>query len=399
MGGWQYLKTANQRRAVGKSLAPLDKKLQNVEWGEKIYLKDLFEIKRGKRLTVEKRISGDRPLVTAGYENTGVAEYISNPDQEIFPADTITIDMFANVFYRNYCYSADDNILILFEKIKISSKVKLFIANLISKVLSNKFTYGKQYRMGSFEQTKIKLPSKNGEIDFAFMESFIAELEAERIAELEAYLVASGLKDYTLTKEEQKVLAEFEDEKIQWGEFKVGGNEGLCMVSTVKSFDEGRLSLVNQKQEDCFEFVGRTRSNNGVKGYTQELNIKPNSDGVISVSQIGTVVAQLRKEKWYASQNIFSLTPKEGHEKLISLYGVTAVDVALGGSFSDGYSNYPTLKTLKKLLISLPVQNDQPDYEKMETFISAIQKLVIKDVVQYADRNIAATKQVVRNNT
>jgi hypothetical protein len=31
----------------------------------------------------------------------------------------------------------------------------------------------------------------------------------------------------------------------------------------------------------------------------------------------------------------------------------------------------------------------------METFISAIQKLVIKEVVLYADRKIAATKTVV----
>ena len=31
----------------------------------------------------------------------------------------------------------------------------------------------------------------------------------------------------------------------------------------------------------------------------------------------------------------------------------------------------------------------------METFISAVQKLVIKDVVQYADKKIAATKDVV----
>lgn len=31
----------------------------------------------------------------------------------------------------------------------------------------------------------------------------------------------------------------------------------------------------------------------------------------------------------------------------------------------------------------------------METLISAIQKLVIKDVVMYADRKIDATKQVI----
>ena len=36
-----------------------------------------------------------------------------------------------------------------------------------------------------------------------------------------------------------------------------------------------------------------------------------------------------------------------------------------------------------------------PDTVKMETFISAVQKLVIKDVVLYADREIEATRQVV----
>jgi hypothetical protein len=32
----------------------------------------------------------------------------------------------------------------------------------------------------------------------------------------------------------------------------------------------------------------------------------------------------------------------------------------------------------------------------METFISAIQKLVIKEVVLYADKKIAATKTIVK---
>ena len=31
----------------------------------------------------------------------------------------------------------------------------------------------------------------------------------------------------------------------------------------------------------------------------------------------------------------------------------------------------------------------------METLISAVQKLVIKDVVEYADRQIEATKQII----
>jgi hypothetical protein len=47
---------------------------------------------------------------------------------------------------------------------------------------------------------------------------------------------------------------------------------------------------------------------------------------------------------------------------------------------------------MNKTKIQLPSQTNQPNYALIETFISAIQKLVIKDVVQYADRKIATTK-------
>ena len=61
----------------------------------------------------------------------------------------------------------------------------------------------------------MRLPVKDGIIDYAFMERFIAELEAERVKELEAehvreleaYLEATGLKDYILTPAERNVLA------------------------------------------------------------------------------------------------------------------------------------------------------------------------------------------------
>lgn len=39
----------------------------------------------------------------------------------------------------------------------------------------------------------------------------------------------------------------------------------------------------------------------------------------------------------------------------------------------------------------------KPDYETMERFISAIQKLVIKDVVQFTDRKLDTYKSIVPN--
>ena len=37
----------------------------------------------------------------------------------------------------------------------------------------------------------------------------------------------------------------------------------------------------------------------------------------------------------------------------------------------------------------------KPDHETMERFISTIQKLVIKDVVQFTDRNLDTYKSIV----
>ena len=66
---------------------------------------------------------------------------------------------------------------------------------------------------------------------------------------------------------------------------------------------------------------------------------------------------------------------------------------AHNGDFS--YSRNFYAKDADKLYISLPVKNEQPDYELMSTLISAMQKLVIADVVKFSDEKIKATKQVV----
>ena len=44
----------------------------------------------------------------------------------------------------------------------------------------------------------------------------------------------------------------------------------------------------------------------------------------------------------------------------------------------------------------LPAKDGKPDYQAMELLISAIQKMVIKDVVKYADKKIDATRKVIK---
>lgn len=73
----------------------------------------------------------------------------------------------------------------------------------------------------------------------------------------------------------------------------------------------------------------------------------------------------------------------------------TCINKSLGHKYSwgDSISN----KKIQNDRVALPVNNDQPDLSLMATLISAIQKLVIKDVVLFSERKITAYKQVVQS--
>lgn len=43
----------------------------------------------------------------------------------------------------------------------------------------------------------------------------------------------------------------------------------------------------------------------------------------------------------------------------------------------------------------LPTKNSRPDFKYMDTLISAIQKLVIADVVKFSDEKIKAAKEII----
>ncbi len=64
------------------------------------------------------------------------------------------------------------------------------MASCVYKSLHRKYSWGNSISKAKIQEDIITLPVSNGKIDFAFMDSFIAELEAERVAELEAECVA-----------------------------------------------------------------------------------------------------------------------------------------------------------------------------------------------------------------
>ncbi len=267
------------------------------------------------------------------------------------------------------------------------------IANIIitsSKVgTTNKYDYWNKFNRDAMNNTIIELPTKNWKIDFEFMEEFIAELEALRIAELEAYLLATWLKDYNLTSEEEKVLQDFESGKFEWKEFKIWD---LFEINPTKYYRLSNQEIISNNW--IIPLISNSSTDNWVMWFSNlealnKWNSLTCSDTTLWAE---TMYYQENDFIWYS--HIQHLVPKfENFNKSIAFTIITSSKVATTKKYD--YWNKFNRDAMNKTEIQLPIKENFPDFELMETFISAIQKLVIKDVVLYADRKIEATKKVV----
>jgi len=373
LGSFYYFEV---QRRHGKVDTSLNKQLESVEWGE-YNLEELFgKSTRGKRLKSDDRILGNLPFVTAGETNEGISAFIGN-DVTIFPKNTTTIDMFGSAKYRNYEYGGDDHIAVVHTE-NIPKFASIFITSAIhKKSYTGEFHYGRNFYAKDADDLNISLPTKNKKIDFEFMENFIAKLEAKRIVNLEAYLEASGLKDYTLTDDEKLVLDAFERGEIEFSEFEI---KKLFEINTYKKrFDANKVVI----SEIGKPYVVRTALNNGLRGYINEDEVYLNEGNTISFGQ-DTATMFYQEKPYFTGDKIKILKSKDDRfNKQNGLFFITTMSKSFS-SFSWGGSSF-SVKIIGNQLMELPTKNKKPNYELMQTLISAIQKLVIKDVVLYVD--------------
>ena len=291
-------------------------------------------------------------------------------------------------FYRYKPWYAGQFVRKITPNIELTKNSILYMTALLNKQKGNLLSVLVRDVDEKFRKTVVKLPMKNGNIDFDFIDGFIAELEAERIAELEAYLTAAGLKDYELTPQEQKAINNYQN--IKFIDFKVTD------IFTVKNTG-------NILSRDIIENSGNTpylcasRENNSVSSYISYNSEYLENGNCIFIGG-KTFVVTYQEYDFYSNDShnlILYLNDENNRDKLTQLYLATCINKSLGHKYSwgDSISN----KKIQNDRVALPVNNNQPDLSLMATLISAIQKLVIKDVVLFSERKITAYKQVVQS--
>lgn len=249
----------------------------------------------------------------------------------------------------------------------------MFIIASIEKVIKRKYSYNNKATKIELKNTIISLPVRNGAVDFDFMERFIVELENERIVKLENYLSAVGLSDYHLTKEEKEALESFENGKIKL--------QDITFRSVFNKIKQGRRLKKEDQIKGDIPFVMSGITDTGVVNYISNpvASFPKNS---ITIDIFGNTF--YRNFSFGAGDDTgVYWNDKLKYSKESMLFFATAMGKSVFGKFDYGKKLRSSQSFDFKM--KLPTKGQKPDFEIMETIISAIKKMVIKDVVLYVE--------------
>jgi len=369
------------------------------------------------------------PLLTAGAENQGLNRYAKSSDCPEIINNAISVS--ANGANSGVCFYQPYDFAVLQDAyaIKVNGReIKnveegLYLTGALNKSIRDNHDWVNKAGWNNIKNDDIKLPVIEvpatdynytiDDIDWNYMSKYIKELEYEhieklerdRITELDAYLQASGLNDYELTEDDKNILAlsakrEFakdetlednSEDKVRFGEFLL---EKLFTAST------GDVDL---QQKDINGkgnfFINSGVENRGVKGKTdREARVFPVN--TITIDFWGNAYYRDFEYKMATHNHVFSLSGDVIRNENVGHYIVGTLS-KIPQLFS--YNNMATWNKLKVLNISLPIKTDAPekyttddiDFDYMECYIRAIEKLVIADVVKYKDKVIETTKKVI----
>lgn len=338
------------------------------------------------------------PALTAGITNQGLNNYVK-PESATILKDVISIS--ANgantgaTFYQSkeFTILQDAYAIDLIDRDEdcITNSVWLYLTTAIRKAIYGIYEWTNKAGWERIKYNKIFLPQKGGRLDFAYMDSFVSELKAQHVAELKAqhaaelkaYFSITGLDNYELTLPEQNVLDILANSKMEFTDISFGQ-----IFDCIK---QGRRLKKDEQKKGMIPFIMSGITNTGVVNYiSNPVVMFPKNS--ITLDIFGNVFYRnfefgagddtgvyWSKSKQYSSKNM--------------LFFATAMSVAVAGQYSYGHK----LRSSQSidLIMKLPVSNGEIDIKTMELLISAVQKLVIKDVVLYARRKVNLTESVI----
>ncbi len=152
-------------------------------------IKDIADILSGKDIYEKERIEGNTPYITATALNNGIGYFVSNSN-ETLEEDCLSVNRNGSV---GYCFYHPYKALFGNDTRKLRPKYRnKYTSQFLSlSISSQKDKYGYGYKMGTgrLQKQTILLPAlSDGTPDWDYMESYMKQLECQKILEYLRYI-------------------------------------------------------------------------------------------------------------------------------------------------------------------------------------------------------------------
>ncbi len=167
----EQLKNISEKALINKKID-----LEVSKW-KKFNLTELFEIKGSKTtpvLELEEYGKGKYPYVTTQATNNGIEGFYDfySEDGNVITADSAVLGYCA---YQELPFSASDHVEKLIPKFEMNKYIAMFLVTILN-LEQYRYNYGRKCSQTRMKEISVKLPEKNGEPDFDFMENYIKSL-------------------------------------------------------------------------------------------------------------------------------------------------------------------------------------------------------------------------------
>ena len=326
---------------------------------------EIFDIRKGKRLTKENMTEGSIRYIGAIDSNNGLSAYIGN-DSQLHQGNTISVSYNGSIgfaFYQEKEFWATDDVNVLYPKFLLNRYIAMFLCHLIERE-QYRFCYGRKWDLEAMNKSKIKLPvTQEGTPDWKYMEDFVKD---QIIPQLPKKAQKVWLQKYDTTPQKH------EDMKLNTQEWKYYTIGDLFRVELTKGdikadeVDSGDIPLISSGE-----------GNNGVVKY-----ISKEGDGKAEMFPDNTITLDMFCHANYQGLPYYAvghgrvniLFPKFDLNKYIGIFICTLINREMY-RFSYGRAVYSTVA--EKMRIKLPALQDDkgnwhPNWQFMEDYIKSM---------------------------
>ncbi|MCT7686398.1 restriction endonuclease subunit S [Lactobacillus crispatus] len=374
-------------------------------------LGDLFEIQKVKGINKSKLVNpnistNEYDYVTRTSLNNGIestTDFVC--DVPYNEPNTFSLGLLQmTFFYRERSWYAGQFVRKIIPKFKLNTKIALYFNTIFSRLSKVLLSVLVRHVDNVFRDSKVRLPVTDADeidfnymeqIDFNYMEQYIAELEQQRLAELEqqrlaeldSYLKATGLNDYGLTDEDKKILAY----KPIFQEFKI-----VDLFNVVNTHSILKSQVANLENGNV-PYLTAAEGNNAVLKYINCPKEWIDEGNCVFIGGKTMVVTYQEKDFCSNDSHNLALYFKDSRYKspLIQQYFVGSVRKALSKKYS--WDDSISKAKIRSDSVRLPVVSNTKnlDFNYMEKYIRAIEKLTIAEAVKYKDREILTTESLI----